>query len=185
MEGDSGTQSKNPARAVPCPFCKAKVGSPCLRPSGHAAFGDSVHAARDKAFLSHARGAPCELVAIPDRRRHERQSLFRSDRWPIDARKVVRPGVQRLLAHSPRRTLSQSWYCLSCDEKDERTREQITAHLSGPHGLTRPFRGRQVLTLHLDMEDSYTSTYEWTIGGVKVGQTVRRGGARPAIRRGR
>jgi hypothetical protein len=33
-------------RSVACPICRAKVGSPCMRPSGHAVFGGGFHAAR-------------------------------------------------------------------------------------------------------------------------------------------
>jgi hypothetical protein len=33
-------------RAHPCPQCKAKPGSPCMRPSGHPVFGNGVHAGR-------------------------------------------------------------------------------------------------------------------------------------------
>jgi hypothetical protein len=33
-------------RAVACPTCRAKVGSPCKRPSGHTVFGGGHHAPR-------------------------------------------------------------------------------------------------------------------------------------------
>lgn len=33
-------------RSVPCPRCSAGIGSPCMRPSGHAAFGGAFHAPR-------------------------------------------------------------------------------------------------------------------------------------------
>jgi hypothetical protein len=33
-------------RAVQCPTCHAKPGSPCRRPSGHNVFGGDVHAER-------------------------------------------------------------------------------------------------------------------------------------------
>lgn len=36
----------HPARAVACPTCGAKPGSPCKRPSGHAVFAGGVHAGR-------------------------------------------------------------------------------------------------------------------------------------------
>ncbi len=48
---------KHPATAVVCPECKAKVGSPCVRPSGHNLYGGDVHIPREalaveKGFLS-------------------------------------------------------------------------------------------------------------------------------------
>lgn len=37
-------------RAVTCPTCGAKPGSPCMRPSGHRVFGGASHAPRYAAF---------------------------------------------------------------------------------------------------------------------------------------
>lgn len=46
-----------PERSVPCPTCKAKVGAPCVRPSGHKTFGGEVHAPRRKAAEEASRAA--------------------------------------------------------------------------------------------------------------------------------
>lgn len=40
--------ARDPALEVPCPTCRAPVGSPCTRPSGH---GCDCHPARDGAAL--------------------------------------------------------------------------------------------------------------------------------------
>lgn len=40
---------RDPALEVPCPECRAPVGAPCKRPSGHPVFAKGVHGARDLA----------------------------------------------------------------------------------------------------------------------------------------
>lgn len=47
LDGDL-TTAVDP-RSVACPTCYAKVGSPCMRPSGHRVFGGGFHAPRVKA----------------------------------------------------------------------------------------------------------------------------------------
>ncbi|MBO3273104.1 zinc finger domain-containing protein [Hymenobacter defluvii] len=42
------TWDKHPATQVACPDCKAKVGSPCVRPSGHTLMYGEVHIAREQ-----------------------------------------------------------------------------------------------------------------------------------------
>lgn len=44
-EGCGQSWPRDPVREVPCPDCRARVGSPCKRPSGHKA--SSPHNARD------------------------------------------------------------------------------------------------------------------------------------------
>ncbi len=44
--GCNVTWSRDPVLEVACPGCKANVGTPCKRPSGHKAWGN-FHAARD------------------------------------------------------------------------------------------------------------------------------------------
>ena len=39
---------KHPATAVPCPQCRAGVGTPCKRPSGHDLIGGIPHVARER-----------------------------------------------------------------------------------------------------------------------------------------
>lgn len=36
-------------RDVACPLCGAKIGSPCMRPSGYTVFGGGFHAGRIQA----------------------------------------------------------------------------------------------------------------------------------------
>ncbi|MCX8571169.1 hypothetical protein [Aminobacter sp. MET-1] len=40
---------RDPALEVACPDCRAKIGAPCKRPSGHPLFAHGVHGARDLA----------------------------------------------------------------------------------------------------------------------------------------
>ncbi len=47
---------KHPERAVPCPSCGAKAGSPCKRPSGHTIPYGDVHSARKAALSAFANG---------------------------------------------------------------------------------------------------------------------------------
>jgi hypothetical protein len=50
------TWPRDPALEVPCPHCRAPIGSPCRRPSGH---GCELHASRDQAALDAGVLAPC------------------------------------------------------------------------------------------------------------------------------
>lgn len=47
---------RDPALEVPCPTCRAPIGSPCKRPSGHSC---SLHAARDHAAMAAAKLERC------------------------------------------------------------------------------------------------------------------------------
>lgn len=47
------TWPRDPAREVPCPMCKAKVGQQCRRPSGHRC---SVHEQRDRLAVKEVDG---------------------------------------------------------------------------------------------------------------------------------
>jgi hypothetical protein len=54
----------HPARAVACTHCGAGIGSPCMRPSGHAVFGGGSHADRmSAAGLASAPAVMAELHA--------------------------------------------------------------------------------------------------------------------------
>lgn len=76
---------------------------------------------------------------------------------------------------------SEEWWCASCAEQEPRAVASLLEHLSGAHGIAPPIKGNKQLMLHLDEADRYTSSYEWTIGDVKVQQTIvgpRHGGRR-------
>lgn len=45
---------RDPALEVQCPECRAPIGSPCKRPSGHPVFARGVHGRRD--LLADAEG---------------------------------------------------------------------------------------------------------------------------------
>jgi hypothetical protein len=47
---------RDPAFEVECPDCKAGIGSPCRRPSGHAC---AIHASRDRLAMEMGLLAPC------------------------------------------------------------------------------------------------------------------------------
>lgn len=47
LRGCGRSWPRDPALEVECPTCRAPIGSPCRRPSGHPIFGGSPHAARD------------------------------------------------------------------------------------------------------------------------------------------
>jgi hypothetical protein len=62
------TWPRDPAFEVPCPQCRAPVGSPCKRPSGH---GCGVHTSRDQSamdagLLERCSAAPAVPDAAPD-----------------------------------------------------------------------------------------------------------------------
>lgn len=60
--------------------------------------------------------------------------------------------------------------CLSCDGKPEFDgTQEIKAHLKSVHKLTE-LKGQRSMVMHLDCSDSYHSTYEWEISGVKLAQ---------------
>lgn len=48
------TEGVAPELSWPCPTCKAAVGKPCKRPSGHRVFGGDTHATRREAIAAHA-----------------------------------------------------------------------------------------------------------------------------------
>ncbi len=50
---------RDPALEVPCPTCRAPIGSPCKRPSGHPLFAHGVHAERDLAADAEGKYGVC------------------------------------------------------------------------------------------------------------------------------
>lgn len=65
------------------------------------------------------------------------------------------------------------WFCLSCNEQEGRSHNSMMKHLRGAHGLPEPIRGDRRMALHLDAEDYYVSSYDWTIAGqIKARQQV-------------
>lgn len=46
------TWPRDPALEVPCPTCKAPIGSICKRPSGHRTYGGVPHPDRDRAAMA-------------------------------------------------------------------------------------------------------------------------------------
>jgi hypothetical protein len=77
-----------------------------------------------------------------------------------------RRGRRAPVAHVER------WWCVTCRDGQERERGDLMAHLALDHKLTAPYRGARTMTMHLDMADTYVSTYDWTIKGVKLAQTI-------------
>jgi len=47
--------------------------------------------------------------------------------------------------------------------------EPFKEHLISVHKITE-FKGKRQMTLHLDCADSYHSSFEWTLGGLKFEQ---------------
>jgi hypothetical protein len=52
---------RDPALEVECPDCRASIGSPCRRPSGH---GCAVHGARDRLAMDWGFLSPCSATAF-------------------------------------------------------------------------------------------------------------------------
>lgn len=63
------------------------------------------------------------------------------------------------------------WACPNCPKSKPFEHKAIVAHIKQIHKIT-DLKGKKVMTLHLDSADTYTSQYEWTIGGLKFYQTV-------------
>ena len=58
----------------------------------------------------------------------------------------------------------------SCDDKPEfHDLASMKEHLQSVHKLTE-FKGSRSMVVHLDCADSYHSTFEWNISGVKFYQ---------------
>jgi hypothetical protein len=67
---------------------------------------------------------------------------------------------------------TSEWFCVTCEDREPRGHGDAIAHLRLDHGLTGPIRGRRSMSLHLDMADRYSSSYDWTIGTIKLVQVV-------------
>lgn len=74
---------------------------------------------------------------------------------------------------------SNVWTC-SCAPEQAMSASEFRQHLWEVHGIPpADHRGTRQMRMHMDMADSYTSVYDWTIGGVHATQCTtmpRRGG---------
>lgn len=66
---------------------------------------------------------------------------------------------------------SNLWTCQSCPLTKALEHQEMMDHMKQVHNITDP-KGKRMMTLHLDGTDSYTSQYQWTIGGLEFCQTV-------------
>ena len=57
---------RDPALEVACPVCRASVGAPCRRPSGHRVYGGELHPDRDRLAMEVVPGyGRCPTAAAP------------------------------------------------------------------------------------------------------------------------
>lgn len=56
----------DPARLIACPDCRAPVGSPCKKPSGHPFPGGGHHASREPAAMAAGLLQRCKAAPMPE-----------------------------------------------------------------------------------------------------------------------
>lgn len=69
----------------------------------------------------------------------------------------------------------ENWYCDTCGSGHNGKplkRSEAMAHLENAHKVKPPFKGKREMIMHIDSSDSYSSTYNWTIAGVKLTQAL-------------
>ncbi len=62
------------------------------------------------------------------------------------------------------------WSCQSCDAAIEAAK--VNEHLENVHGI-KEMKGRKQMLCHMDGADWFQSDYEYTIGDVKLNQSIR------------
>lgn len=66
---------------------------------------------------------------------------------------------------------SESFECITCNDRKILNKQEVREHLIQVHNVKR-LKGKKAMRLHLDCADSFTSTFEWDIGGVQLVQCV-------------
>lgn len=66
---------------------------------------------------------------------------------------------------------SNVFSCPNCPDDPTFEHAEFLKHLTEVHKITER-KGSKTMTLHLDASDHHTSSYEWTIGGLKFHQCV-------------
>lgn len=63
------------------------------------------------------------------------------------------------------------WTCQACAESLSMSQPEMMAHLRDVHGIqTEGLKANRSMMMHVDGDDWFSSTYEWTIGELKVSQ---------------
>lgn len=63
---------------------------------------------------------------------------------------------------------SNIWTCCNCEDNPEFEHKEMMAHMAACHGIdSKQTKGVKQMVLHIDSADHYSSTYEWTINGLK------------------
>jgi len=68
------------------------------------------------------------------------------------------------------------WKCLACEGQPEFEHQQFIEHLEQVHGVLKDakgIKGERDMRMHLDSQEYFESTYEWTINDLKFMQYVR------------
>lgn len=64
---------------------------------------------------------------------------------------------------------SSIWCCPACDEKGELTHTEMMEHLRTIHKIeTKGLKAKRSMLQHIDCADSFHSTWEWTIGDLRI-----------------
>lgn len=61
------------------------------------------------------------------------------------------------------------WVC-SCSPDKIMSHPEVMEHLKTVHKMEPPLKGKKSMIMHLDCADSFSSTYEWDINGLKLHQ---------------
>lgn len=66
---------------------------------------------------------------------------------------------------------SNTWTCPNCPGNPQFEHKDFIEHVKAVHKLTE-LKGKRSMTMHVDCSDSYMSSYEWEVAGLKFYQST-------------